>query len=114
MYRLPEKGGAKLVRLQTVGTYQPVVLLVDGAEIATSSTSVLQVGIASNAMLGNIQNAVNGNSSFSNTNYKIVNGYKAKVNIGQQNKHVPGTNEYQTAINNGQTFWSSYWKICRS
>ena len=97
------KGGIWLVRLQIVGTYQPVVLLVDSAGVATSSTTVLQVGIASNAMIGNIQNAVNGNYSTSNTDYKIVNGYKAKVNIGQQNKHVPGTNEYQTAINNGQT-----------
>lgn len=34
---------------------------------------------------------------------KTVNGYEAKVNVGQQNKHIPGTNEYKTALDNGQT-----------
>ena len=34
---------------------------------------------------------------------KTVNGFEAKVNVGQQNKHIPGTNEYKTALNNGQT-----------
>ena len=34
---------------------------------------------------------------------KTVNGYDAKVNVGQQNKHIPGTNEYKNALNNGQT-----------
>ena len=66
------KGGAKLVRLQTVGTYQPVVLLVDGVGIATSTTSVLQVGIASNAMLGNIKNAVTGGSNKTTKLYRAV------------------------------------------
>ena len=33
---------------------------------------------------------------------KTVNGYDAKVNVGQQNKHIPGTNEYKNAWNNGQ------------
>ena len=34
---------------------------------------------------------------------KTVNGYDTKVNVGQQNKHIPGTNEYKNALNNGQT-----------
>ena len=34
---------------------------------------------------------------------KTVNGYEAIVNIGQQNKHIPGTNEYKNALNNGQS-----------
>lgn len=33
---------------------------------------------------------------------KIVNGYEAKVNPGQQNKHIPGTNEHKIAMENGQ------------
>ncbi len=36
-------------------------------------------------------------------NRKTVNGFKAEVNAGQQNKHIPGTNEYKNAVNNGQT-----------
>ena len=31
---------------------------------------------------------------------KTVNGYDAKVNVGQQNKHIPGANEYKNALNN--------------
>ncbi|MCR4803640.1 MAG: hypothetical protein K5895_11675, partial [Lachnospiraceae bacterium] len=34
---------------------------------------------------------------------KTINGYDTKVNVGQQNKHIPGTNEYKNALNNGQT-----------
>ena len=30
------------------------------------------------------------------------NGYDANINVGQQNKHIPGTNEYKVAVNNGQ------------
>ena len=30
------------------------------------------------------------------------NGYEAKLDIGQQRKHIPGTNEYKTAANNGK------------
>lgn len=37
----------------------------------------------------------------SSKTYKTVNGHEAKVNIGQQNKHIPGTNEYKTATANG-------------
>lgn len=33
--------------------------------------------------------------------YKKVNGYDAKVNPGQQNKHIPGTNEYKNSAANG-------------
>lgn len=33
--------------------------------------------------------------------FKTVNGHEAKVNTGQQNKHIPGTNEYKTATANG-------------
>lgn len=29
------------------------------------------------------------------------NGYSAKINVGQQNKHIPGTNEYKISVNNG-------------
>ena len=39
---------------------------------------------------------------------KTVNGYDAKVNVGQQNKHIPGTNEYKNALNNGQTKSTMY------
>ncbi|CVI70158.1 hypothetical protein NDGK_01775 [Clostridiales bacterium CHKCI001] len=35
--------------------------------------------------------------------YKTINEYKAKVNVDQQNKHIPGTNKYKTVLNNGQT-----------
>ena len=34
---------------------------------------------------------------------KIVNGYDAKVSVGQQNKHIPETNEYKNALKKGQT-----------
>jgi hypothetical protein len=33
--------------------------------------------------------------------YKTVNGHEAKVKTGQQNKHIPETNEYKTATANG-------------
>ena len=39
----------------------------------------------------------------SKSGIKTVKGYDAKVNVGQQNKHIPGTNEYKNALNNGQT-----------
>ena len=34
---------------------------------------------------------------------KTVNGYDTKVNDGQQNKHIQGTNEYKNELNNGKT-----------
>ena len=34
---------------------------------------------------------------------KTVNGFETKVNVGQQKKHIPGTNEYINEINNGRT-----------
>ena len=33
---------------------------------------------------------------------KIVNGFEAKVNVGQQEKHIPGTNNYKNEIANGK------------
>jgi len=33
---------------------------------------------------------------------RIVNGFEAKVNIGQQEKHIPGTNNYKNEIKNGK------------
>ncbi len=33
---------------------------------------------------------------------KTINGYEVKVNVGQQNKHLPDTNEYKNALKNGQ------------
>ncbi|AKA70517.1 polymorphic toxin type 50 domain-containing protein [Clostridium scatologenes] len=35
-------------------------------------------------------------------NPKIVNGFEAKVNVGQQQKHIPGTNNYKNEIANGK------------
>ena len=39
----------------------------------------------------------------SNNNRKNVKGYGTTLNIGQQNKHIIGTNEYKIALQNGQT-----------
>ena len=39
------------------------------------------------------------------------NEYKKKANIGQQNKHIPGTNEYNVALNNGQNKSTMYGTI---
>ena len=92
------KGGIWLVRLQIVGTYQPVVLLVDSAGVATSSTTVLQVGIASNAMIGNIQNAVNGNYSYDNDTsiQKAIDiANQVKANNGNAPSGYKGGGKYQ-------------------
>ena len=48
-------------------------------------------------------NPKNGGEKDSKSGSKTVNGYDTKVNVGQQNKHIPGTNEYKNALNNGQT-----------
>ncbi len=47
--------------------------------------------------------SVNGN--------KNVNGYNTNVNVGQQNKHIPGTNEYKNVLSNGQTKSKMYGDI---
>ena len=34
---------------------------------------------------------------------RTIHGYPLKINIGQQNKHISGTNQYKTSLSSGQT-----------
>ncbi|MCH5185003.1 MAG: hypothetical protein J1F64_02645 [Oscillospiraceae bacterium] len=60
-----------------------------GKEIANESSDAAKVSDSS--------------KNISKSSYKIVNGYEAKVNVGQQNKHIPGSNEHKISLNNGET-----------
>lgn len=68
----------------------------EGAVVADKS-AVAAVEEGGSKVPGNAGKAIEG----SGKTYKTVNGHEAKVNTGQQNKHIPGTNEYKTATANG-------------
>ena len=81
-------------------------------EMLSLTAHAIQLGHYSNPFIDTdltpyIKNAwneiVGDNSLFGKSGIKTVNGYDAKVNVGHQNKHIPGTNEYKNAWNNGQT-----------
>ena len=59
-----------------------------------------KLGWSNKGVKGNVVESVTGDIE---SGSKTVNGYDTKVNVGQQNKHIPGTNEYKNALNNGQT-----------
>lgn len=78
----------------------------DAAQLALSALGMIMSGKGALGSGKNLKKSLE-RDDWWNTNgksgSKTVNGYDAKVNVGQQNKHIPGTNEYKNALNNGKT-----------
>lgn len=105
--------GARGMRDTTIGIKG--ILSGDGTiSLMLTVAGVGELMLAAEVSAGGVLKARSGFDSF-NRNYekfakmtegtggtKIVNGFEAKVNVGQQEKHIPGTNNYKNEIANGK------------
>lgn len=88
----------------TVASGEGAVTAEQGMAIVNGNTAEVENRASASQQLLSGMAAGNGGGNASiESGSKTVNGYDTKVNVGQQNKHIPGTNEYKNALNNGQT-----------